>query len=143
MADIVELHRCPWYAFHEDAVACYIHPLYPTSRPRPDPPRLQPALHPVQHMFIRFHNAFIQSNGLFEFHCLFFHYQYQQTHCFNTTAYSGKSHVASLSATAVVTTAINQWDTQGTMVAGCRRFYFVQPGDGCWQITNDASITGE
>lgn len=26
------------------------------------------------------------------------------------------------------------------MVSGCRRFYFVQPGDGCWQISFDARI---
>lgn len=26
------------------------------------------------------------------------------------------------------------------MVSGCRRFYFVQPGDGCWQISTDAGI---
>ncbi|XP_014562094.1 carbohydrate-binding module family 50 protein [Bipolaris victoriae FI3] len=30
--------------------------------------------------------------------------------------------------------------TQGGMVAGCRRFYFVQPGDGCWAIANSAGI---
>jgi len=33
--------------------------------------------------------------------------------------------------------------SQGTMVEGCRRFYYVQQGDGCWQITNDAGISLE
>lgn len=29
------------------------------------------------------------------------------------------------------------------MTAGCRRFYFVKPGDGCWQISHDAGIALE
>ena len=29
------------------------------------------------------------------------------------------------------------------MVDGCRRFYYVQPDDGCWQIATDAGITLE
>ncbi|EUC40695.1 carbohydrate-binding module family 50 protein, partial [Bipolaris oryzae ATCC 44560] len=30
--------------------------------------------------------------------------------------------------------------TQAGMVAGCRRFYLVQAGDGCWAIANSAGI---
>ncbi|KAK0612011.1 hypothetical protein B0T14DRAFT_571853 [Immersiella caudata] len=30
---------------------------------------------------------------------------------------------------------------QAPMIQGCRRFYFVQPGDGCWQISTDAGIS--
>ncbi|KAB5570385.1 peptidoglycan-binding protein [Coniochaeta sp. 2T2.1] len=30
---------------------------------------------------------------------------------------------------------------QPPMVKGCRRFYFVKPGDGCWQIATDAGIS--
>jgi hypothetical protein len=29
------------------------------------------------------------------------------------------------------------------MTEGCRRFYYVQAGDGCWQISNDAGISLE
>ncbi|KJZ70860.1 hypothetical protein HIM_09725 [Hirsutella minnesotensis 3608] len=29
---------------------------------------------------------------------------------------------------------------QGEMAPGCRRFYYVKPGDGCWQISHDAGI---
>ncbi|KAK4441924.1 LysM domain-containing protein [Podospora aff. communis PSN243] len=60
------------------------------------------------------------------------------------------SVVVSISASASVTSApasstsvesvATPLPTQPTMVSGCRRFYFVEVGDGCWDITNAAGI---
>lgn len=59
----------------------------------------------------------------------------------NSASSSGPSAPVSSSATTSAGGAITTPSpTQGGMVAGCRRFYFVQPGDGCWAIANSAGI---
>ncbi|KAM7185212.1 LysM domain containing protein [Naviculisporaceae sp. PSN 640] len=54
---------------------------------------------------------------------------------------NGPSSVSASSTTTSAAAVSTPQPIQAPMIAGCRRFYYVQPGDGCWLISNAAGIS--